>query len=278
MTKYSKLMINMSKITPQKIKRMSYVELIAFLEQINRPPGGKDSIRLAVQNCFITKDSKVLDVGCNTGYCSFEIAHLTKCRVTGIDISTDMIRVAKKLQKADSLGSLIRFISTDAMRLPFKNETFDVVISGGSTAFINDKEKAVSEYKRVLKPWGFIADINFFYKTRPPREIINKLNKLMKTKIEPWNINYWLNLYNKRELEKYFIYTNDVKQVKKEKIKEYCIEMATQKSLSKEGQQVLIKRLIDIMTLFNKNYKYLAYGVFILRKRPVEDQISLFGS
>ena len=157
----------MPQITPRKIKEMSYVDLMAFLQEVNRPPGGKDSIRVVVQNCFITKDSRVLDIGCNTGYCSFEIAHLVKCSVTGIDINPEMVKTAKKFQKEDQLGSLIKFKVANAMNLPFKNEVFDVVISGGSTAFINNKEKAKKEYKKVLKPWGFIADINFYYRKKP---------------------------------------------------------------------------------------------------------------
>jgi len=268
---------NMNKITPQKIKKMPYIEFMAFLEETNRPPGGKNSIRLAAQNCFIAKDSKVLDIGCNTGYCSFEIAHLIKCCVIGIDASREMIKTAKKFQKVDPLGYLIKFIIADAARLPFKNNTFDVVISGGSTAFMDDKEKALKEYKRVLKPWGFIADINFFYKIRPPIKLIEKLNNLMNINIKPWDINYWLDIYNKCNLEKYFIYTNDVKQVKRERIKNYCLEMTRQKKLNKETKKELVKRLTNAMTLFNENHKYLAYAIFILRKRPIEEQISLFG-
>lgn len=268
----------MRKITVQKIKRMSYIELMAFLEEVNRPPGGKNSIRQVVQNCFITKDSKVLDVGSNTGYCSFETAHLTKCRVIGVDINPDMIKTAKKLQKADPLGYLMKFMVADATRLPFKNETFDLVISGGSTAFIDNKEKAIQEYKRVLIPWGFIADINFFYKIKPPIKLIKKLNKLMDINIESWDINYWLNLYKRCGLEEYFIYTNNVKQTSRDEIKNYCFEIVRQKKIDKEIQLKLVKRLINIVTLFNENHKYLAYGVFILRKRPIKEQISLFGA
>jgi len=268
----------MKTITPKKIREMPYVEFMAFLEEVNRPPGGKDSIRRVVQNCFITKNSKVLDIGCNTGYCSFEVAHLTKCDIIGIDVSPKMIRAAKKFKKADQLGYLIKFMVADATRLPFKDAVFDMVISGGSTAFIEDTEKAIKEYKRVLKQWGFIADINFFYKIKPPTKLIKELNNLMDIDIKPWDIDYWLDLYNRCGLEKYFIYTNDVKRVKKEEIENYCFEMARQKKLNKETRKELIKRLTDIMILFDKNHKYLAYGIFILRKRLVKEQISLFGA
>lgn len=264
--------------TTQKIRAMTYVELMAFLGEVNRPPGGKDSIRQLVQNCFITKDSKVLDIGCNTGYCSFEIAHLTKCSVIGIDISPAMINTAKKFQRMDPLGKLIEFKVGDAVNLSFKDNMFDVVISGGSTAFIDDKKAALKEYKRVVKPWGFIADINFFYKTRPPLNLLKELNKLMNTDIQLWGINYWLNLYKNCDLERYFVCTNKVRQVSSAEIKNYCSEMVKKKKLSESSKKELLKRLFSIMSLFNQNHKYLAYGVFVLRKRPIEEQISLFGA
>jgi ubiquinone/menaquinone biosynthesis C-methylase UbiE len=267
----------MKAITKEKIKKMGYVELMAFLEEVNRPPGGKNSIRLVVQNCFITKDSKVLDIGCNTGYVSFEIAHLAKCKVIGIDINKNIIKVAEKIRKREPLGHLIKFKVADAMNLPFPDETFDVVVSGGSTAFIEDKLKALKEYKRVLKQWGFIADINFFYRIKPPTSLLKRLTSILEVEIQPWDINYWINLYEQCDLEKYFIYTNHIKPVSQKEVKNYCSVMAKEKNLPKEIETELKNKLTKIMSVFNENHKYLDYGIFILRKRPQKEQISLFG-
>ncbi len=264
----------MKKITPEEIKKMSYVDLMAFLEEVNRPPGCKNSVRILVQNCFITKDSKVLDVGCNTGYVSFEIAHLTKCSVVGVDINENMIRAAEKIRKRDPLGHLVKFKVVDAMNLPFPEETFDAVVSGGSTAFINDKIKALQEYKRVLKQWGFVADINFFYKKKPPASLLKKLNSILEIKIEPWDINYWMNLYEKAGLEKYFIYVDQMQPVSCQAVQNYCSVMANEKQLPRNVEVKLKERLLKIMSVFNENHKYLSYGVFIFRKRPEKEQIS----
>ena len=257
---------------------MNYVDLMAFLDEVNRPPGGKDSIRILIQNCFITKDSKVLDVGCNTGYVSFEIAHSVKCSVVGVDINENMIQVAKKIRMKDRFGHLIKFKVADAMNLPFLNETFDVVVSGGSTAFIEDKTKAVQEYKRVLKQWGFIADINFFYRTKPPVSLLKKLNSILDIEIEPWDINYWINLYEESDLEKYFIHVGHIKPVSHQAVEKYCSTMAKEKQLSQSAELELKNRLLKIMSVFNENHRYLDYGIFIFRKRPYKEQISLFGA
>ncbi len=268
----------MKKNALQRAKEMSYVDLMAFLGEVNRPPGGKDSVRILLQNCFITEDSKVLDVGCNTGYVSFEIAHLAKCLVVGVDINGNMIKAAEKIKKRDPLGHLIKFKVADAINLPFRKEVFDVVVSGGSTAFIEDKVRAIQEYKKVLKQWGFIADINFFYRVKPPVSLISRLNSILGIEIQPWNINYWMNLYERCGLEKYFVYTNRIKPVSRQAVEDYCSIMGSEKNVPKDIEFELKRKLVKIMTVFNENHKYLNYGIFIFRKRPDKEQISLFGS
>lgn len=265
-------------MSPEEISRMSYVDLMAFLGEVNRPPGGKDSIRRVVQNTFLDKNSLVLDVGCNTGYCSFEIAHLTKCRVIGIDINENMINEANNLVKEGGETDLIKFRVADGMNLPFHDCTFDVVVSGGSTAFIEDKERALQEYSRVVKQWGFVVDINFYYKENPPKKMLDKMNRLLNIEIKPWNESYWLSIYEQIGLEKYYVYTNSAQTATTQQVRKYCESMVKTKKLDPKAHQTLVSRLTTIMLLFSQNNSYLNYGIFIYRKRPLPEQVSLFGS
>lgn len=265
-------------INTKQASEMSYVDLMAFINETNRPPGGKNSIRELVINTFLNPNAKVLDVGCNTGYCAFEIAHLVKCNVVGVDVSQSMIKEAKQNKKDDKIdGKLVKFQVADALKLPFENNTYDLVMSGGSTVFVDNIANAIEEYKRVTKEWGFIGDINFFYHKPVPKKIIKEMNNLMQINIQQWDKQFFLDLYNKAGLEFYYSHEGNAKVATSDEIKNYCEEIVGNKKLDKEIQQILFKRLIKIMTLFNENQKYLSYGVFILRKRPVQEQISIFG-
>jgi len=256
---------------------MGYVDFMATLDEINRPPGGKESIRELVLNTFLSKDSKVLDVGCNTGYCSFEIAALAKCKVVGLDINKNMINSATSLRDKyyTDLKDKISFLQGDGMKLPFKDNAFDLVMSGGSTAFIPSIQKALCEYKRVCKPWGFIGDINFYYHTEPPKSLLIKMNNLLGIKIQPWNREYWLNIYRNAGLEIYHCSFCTAKAVSNNDVRRYCIQLASEKKWSKEVTEAAISRLIRTMKIFNENHKYLAFGVFILRKRTFPE-VTLF--
>jgi hypothetical protein len=156
------------------------------------------------------------------------------------------------------------------------------VTSGGSTVFIPDIKKGLSEYKRVCKDWGFIGDINFFYKEKIPTETIAKINELLGIEIQPWNLEFFLDLYESVGLEKYHIYTGETYKPTELELETYCREMISISQYANYGNEVreaAYMKLHSYMELFFENNKFLSYGVFIYRKRPekFKEQISLFG-
>lgn len=99
---------------------------------------------------------KCLDVGTGTG----EIAFLVAARagkdgdVTGVDITPKMLEYAESKMKSRNLPKDVRFVVGDALRLDFKDGTFDLVTSGYMLRNVSDIQGAVNEMYRVLKPGG----------------------------------------------------------------------------------------------------------------------------
>jgi len=69
------------------------------------------------------KGMKVLDVGCGTG-AQLAIYQQGGCEVSGIDLSPPMLKVAKS-----KLGEKAVLITGDTVRMPYPNDTFDLVLS-----------------------------------------------------------------------------------------------------------------------------------------------------
>jgi ubiquinone/menaquinone biosynthesis C-methylase UbiE len=93
----------------------------------------------------------VLDVGCGSGFVTRDIARLTRGMVVGIDGSSKLIEVAK-----DVLNNYlnVELYIGDAHKLPFKDNTFDIVTCNLLLMWADDPRKVVKEMARVTKPSG----------------------------------------------------------------------------------------------------------------------------
>lgn len=97
------------------------------------------------------KGMRILDVGCGTGNFSIKLAEMG-CKVTGIDISEEMLKIAREKVKAKGLE--VDFHQMDAYHLEFEENSFDGVFSMAAFEFITEPQKAYDEMYRVLKPGG----------------------------------------------------------------------------------------------------------------------------
>jgi 2-polyprenyl-3-methyl-5-hydroxy-6-metoxy-1,4-benzoquinol methylase/uncharacterized protein YbaR (Trm112 family) len=95
----------------------------------------------------------LLDIGCNWGRWTIAAAR-AGYRPIGIDPSFEAIVAAKRI--ARQLGVDAQYVVADARRLPFADETFDVVFSYGVLQHFSkgDVAVAVDEIARTLKPSG----------------------------------------------------------------------------------------------------------------------------
>jgi arsenite methyltransferase len=117
----------------------------------------------------------VLDIGCGAGFDAFVAARLTgpKGRVAGIDVTPEMVEKAREHLRRLSLENVnVAFQQGEAESLPFPDEAFDVVISNGVLNLTLDKDKAVRELHRVLKPGGraMLADMALVEALPPERD------------------------------------------------------------------------------------------------------------
>lgn len=103
---------------------------------------------------------KALDVGTGTGQFAVYLAN-KGFEVTGVDLSEEMIATAR--QNAAQEGLLIRFQTGDAEHLDFPDNSFDVVVSRNLLWTLPRPDKALKEWKRVLKPGGKLVVSDGFW-------------------------------------------------------------------------------------------------------------------
>ena len=131
-----------------------------------------------VRDKLSSSSSSVLDVACGTGDLSLTLFEITGARVVGTDFCRPMLQIA-----AGKMSGRIRLIEGDALDLPFRDGTFDVVTIAFGLRNLSSVESGLAELSRVLKPGGWVAVLEF---SRPANAILRPLFNVYFTKVLPW--------------------------------------------------------------------------------------------
>lgn len=111
---------------------------------------------------------QVLDVGCGTGLLADRIAReLSGASVVGCDFSRGM------LSQAGRNARRAAFVQGNALALPFRQASFEAVVSTEAFHWFPDQDAALREFYRVLSPGGhlFVSFIN------PPLESMSRAGR-----------------------------------------------------------------------------------------------------
>ena len=117
----------------------------------------KDAWKSLLTRAIGDKTLDVLDVGCGTGVIALLLAELGH-NVTGMDFSEGMLGRAK--EKADNQNLRVEFKFGDAENPPFEDETFDAITNRHLLWTLPNPEKAIAEWRRILRPEGKIIIID----------------------------------------------------------------------------------------------------------------------
>ena len=93
----------------------------------------------------------VLDAACGEGYGSHLLAQ-SAARVDGVDIDPQAVAHAKAKYASDRL----QFYTASALDLPFPDDHFDCVVSFETLEHLAEHDQLLNEFRRVLKPEGFL--------------------------------------------------------------------------------------------------------------------------
>ena len=109
---------------------------------------------------------RLFDLGTGTGDIAAEALRVTPTILSvGGDFTLEMMRVGK----SDPSRRAIRFVASDALNLPFPDNTFDAATSGYLMRNVIDVNHVWAEQYRVLKPGGRVACLDT---TPPPRSLL----------------------------------------------------------------------------------------------------------
>ncbi|WP_421866007.1 class I SAM-dependent methyltransferase [Parvibaculum sp.] len=106
------------------------------------------------------RQGSLLEVGVGTGVALPRYQpHLT---VTGIDLSPDMLRIARERVREKRLTNIAGIYEMDASSLSFEDGSFDTVVAMYVMTVVPDPVKVLNELERVCAPGGEVLIVNHF--------------------------------------------------------------------------------------------------------------------
>lgn len=136
-------------------------------------------LELILDSLSIKNEYRILDLGTGSGYLAFPIAlKYPKCNIVGLDIVEKTLSLNAKKAQENRLSNL-RFESYDGLKLPFDDESIDVIVTRYVLHHFPVIDFAFQEIVRVLKKGGqlFISD-----PTRNDEDVVGFVDNYMKMK------------------------------------------------------------------------------------------------
>ncbi len=119
--------------------------------------GGAKETDILAQKAGMTAGSQVLDVCSALGGPARHLAKKYGCRVIGLDATRRMHEESIRRTHEAGLSDKVEFRLGNALDMPFRANTFDVVWGQDSWCYVTDKERLIRECARIVKPGGVVA-------------------------------------------------------------------------------------------------------------------------
>ena len=147
------------------------------------------------------KDKTVLDVATGAGHTALVFAQ-AGARVTATDLTPEMLMKARVFLKSQNVHDVI-FQEASAERLPFANDSFDIVTCRIAAHHFADPESFVKEVARVLKPQGqFLLVDNISPVDKDLAKVMNHIEKTRDpSHVWAYSISIWIDYLTTADLE-----------------------------------------------------------------------------
>jgi SAM-dependent methyltransferase len=129
-------------------------EVLYLHNQYQRQAAWTEALRLFVyRKVHLARKKSILELGCGTGVILDEISRRTGAGICGIDHDPGIISLARKQFPQ------LKIEKTEADRLPFKKECFDLIVTHCFWLWQHKPDKILSECFRLLKNGGQLASL-----------------------------------------------------------------------------------------------------------------------
>lgn len=254
-------------MTVEDIKKMSYTQFVAFIDQWNVPPGSLDTINQWAVFGHVDKESNVLEIACTTGLSSREISRITGCRAKGIDICMDSITSAQMNAQIYGQNLQLEYECSDACTYK-PHEKYTHLIIGASLGFFKKPDILLNRIPEFFGQSGYVLAAPYYSSGIMPECLKQECQRVIGITPTTTEYNDVRNIYADFEVA-YEKRCHIVLETKEQ------MEKYTQDSIKRACElrgitdpdviDYMYKRLYEIKYISNELHQYQAYSVMVLR-------------
>lgn len=171
--------------TDEKSLKKAYARYASFYDKVFSIPS-MPGIRAAVAEASKV-GGDVLELGVGTGLAL--PLYAPTVRVTGIDLSAEMLEEARKKVREENLSHVVSLDEGDATRMPYPDASFDAVVMAFVITVVPDPDAVLAECERVLRPGGKVIIASHMRGQNPIRQLAEDIIEVFTRKMG-WNSNF----------------------------------------------------------------------------------------
>lgn len=224
-------------------------------------------IRMASRISKIKKGYKILDIGSGYGGAARYLAEKYNCRVDCLNLSETENKRNLEKTKAVGLEQLISVTEGNFEKIPFDQETYDMVWSQDALLHTNKKLKVFREVSRVLKPQGHFIFTDPMQSADCPEGVLKPVLDQIHLE-EMGSVNLYKSLARRTDLEQVFI-----KEMPEQLVNHYskvleALRERYDEVVEKSNKAYLDKMVVRLQHWVNAGCKgYLNWGILHFQKR-----------
>ena len=178
-------------------------KFLAKLGKKRLRPGGKLATDWLIEQGQFSSDKKVLEVACNMGTTTIELAKKYGCQITAVDLDAKALEQAHLAAAKVGVEEFVTFEKANAMKLPYEDDTFDIVINEAMLTMQTEKGKAkcMEEYYRVLKPGGVLLTHDVMLKQKDEAVRV-ELSRAINVNVGPLTEGSWIQLARSHDFDR----------------------------------------------------------------------------
>ncbi len=160
-----------------------------------------ETLQLVVDWARPRSNQKALDIATGTGFTAFALApHLA--HIVGYDLTTEMLGHAKNLRQQRDLANVC-FVQGVAETLPFRSDSFDIVVSRTAPHHFQSIDSFMAESMRVAKSGGLVIVVDTSVPGVPHIDDWQNKVEIMRdpSHVKNLSIDEWHDLFKKHGLE-----------------------------------------------------------------------------